>query len=305
MVLGRRDAARARRATDDGVLVGTGNKGKLYRVRDDRTWTHGRRPSPPSRSRASCARRRARSSSPPRTPAASTPWRRRRARAGTFTSKVKDTDTVSSWGRVRWEAALPAGTGDPGPDAQREHRHAGQHLVRLVGALRRTARATPIASEPARFLQMQAALSAQQRPVRRVLDTLSAAYLQRNLRPADPDHHRASRRARSSRSRSRSPARRRSSASSPRQPDRTPRPRPASRAPACRPPPPTAASCTRRASRPSPGRPTTPTATPSPTTSTTAPLRDSAVPPPAQGADRRRCWPGTPRTVPNGRYVIR
>ena len=29
---------------------------------------------------------------------------------GTFTSKPKDTDTVSSWGRLRWVGTVPTGT---------------------------------------------------------------------------------------------------------------------------------------------------------------------------------------------------
>jgi hypothetical protein len=103
------------------------------------------------------------------------------AASGTFVSKVKDTETVSTWGRVRWEGVTPSGTrievmsrsGNTGtPDAT--WTEWSKAYVRPEGE--------PVASERARFLQLKVALAGGggQTPV---LDTLTAAYLQRNLRP--------------------------------------------------------------------------------------------------------------------------
>ena len=120
---------------------------------------------------------------------------------------------------------------------------------------------------------------------------------------AGADDHRASRRARCSRSRSRSPARPRSWAW------RRARARAAAgrrrRRPraACRPPRATAASCTRRASRPSPGRRTTPTATPSAYDVHYRRVGDTRFRLLRKGlTEPVLAWDTT--TVPNGRYVI-
>ena len=96
-------------ATDDGVFVGTGNKGKVYRVRGDRSWTMVT--SFPAEQVTNLVR----AKSGEVFLATSNPGRVHVLEAGagtrgTFTSKAKDTDTVSSWGRVHWDAELPAGT---------------------------------------------------------------------------------------------------------------------------------------------------------------------------------------------------
>jgi hypothetical protein len=103
------------------------------------------------------------------------------ARSGTFVSTVKDTETVSTWGRVRWDAVTPAGTrvevlsrsgNTSAPDAT--WTAWSSPYAQPQGA--------PIASEKARFLQLKVVLTGAggETPV---LDTVTAAYLQRNLRP--------------------------------------------------------------------------------------------------------------------------
>ncbi len=167
-------------SSEDGVLVGTGNKGKLYRVRQDHSWTMVT--SFPAEQVTNLVRVKSgevflATSNPGKVHVVeATPGTR-----GTFTSKAKDTDTVSSWGRVRWDADQPAGTeiqvqtrtgNTATPDGTWSSWSAPytNHL------------GTPIASEPARFLQVRTVLVGQQgrSPV---LDTLVSAYLQRNLRP--------------------------------------------------------------------------------------------------------------------------
>jgi sugar lactone lactonase YvrE len=163
-----------------GVLVGTGNKGHLYRIHDDRTWTM--LASFPAEQVTSLLR----SASGAVYLATSNPGRIHAleaapAPAGTFVSKVKDTDTVSTWGRVRWEGVAPPGTrievmsrsGNTGaPDGT--WTGWSKAYVRPEGE--------PVASERARFLQLKVALAGNggETPV---LDTVTAAYLQRNLRP--------------------------------------------------------------------------------------------------------------------------
>ena len=166
--------------TDEGVLVGTGNKGKIYRIKDERTWSMVA--SFPSDQVTALYQGAAgavflATSNPGKIYA----LEGRPGTHGTFTSKVKDTETVSGWGRLRWEATVPAGTeiqvetrsGNTGaPDAtwtewSRPYAHKD---------------GDPVTSERARFLQVRAALSGKDGATP-ILESVSAAYLQRNLRP--------------------------------------------------------------------------------------------------------------------------
>jgi sugar lactone lactonase YvrE len=167
-------------ATPDGVLVGTGNKGKLYRVRDDRTWVMV------STFPAEQVTSLHRAAGGAIVLATSNPGRVHAleggpAPRGTFTSKPRDTDTVSSWGRLSWEASIPAGTGI---EVQTRSGNTGTPDATWSdwSGVYQKAGGDAITSERARFLQMKVALvgKAAQSPV---LDTLTAAYLQRNLRP--------------------------------------------------------------------------------------------------------------------------
>jgi len=167
-------------ATGNGVLMGTGNKGKLYRLSDDRTWTMvtdfpvdqitALRVGPSGEVLV----------------AASNPGRIYSLEAqsgsrGTFTSKVKDTETVSTWGRVRWEGTLPAGS-----EIQVQTRSGNTTTPDTTWS----AWSTPysqrageaITSEKARFLQVRVVLAGKG-GASPVLDSVTAAYLQRNLRP--------------------------------------------------------------------------------------------------------------------------
>jgi sugar lactone lactonase YvrE len=165
---------------EDGLLVGTGNKGKIYRIRDDRTWSMiatlpGQQVTAAHRGPGGAIL--LGTSNPGKVfELAASPGAR-----GSFTSKVRDTETVSSWGRLRWEATLPPGTevqvrtrsGNTGtPDSTWSDWSAP--YARQEG--------DAIVSEAARFLQVKVELIGVDggSPV---LDGVSAAYLQRNLRP--------------------------------------------------------------------------------------------------------------------------
>ena len=164
------------------VLVGTGNKGKVYRVGDDGRWALVA--TLPAEQVTALARgaaggvvardRRTRPGSSPSTPTL--------AAEGTFLSKVKDTETVSSWGQVSWEGTAPPGT------EVRVQTQGGQHgrpRTRRgpTGRRRRPARrASPIRSEKARFLQLRLTLAGKA-GASPTVEAVAAAYQQRNLPP--------------------------------------------------------------------------------------------------------------------------
>jgi sugar lactone lactonase YvrE len=165
----------------DGVLVGTGNRGKLYRIHNDRTWAMvGALPAEqvtglqggPGGALAIATSNPGKVHELGGSPGGS----------GTFTSKVRDTDTVTTWGRIRWEATLPAGTtlrvqtrsGNSGnPDSTWSEW--SSPYARASG--------DPVTSPRARFLQVRALLTGTD-GASPTLDGITTAYLQRNLRPA-------------------------------------------------------------------------------------------------------------------------
>jgi len=164
----------------DRLLLGTGNKGKLYHVRDDRTWTM--LTVFPAEQVTALARRPGGGAFV----ATSNPGKVHLLEAvtgtrGTFTSKVKDTETVSVWGRLRWEVDLPAGA-----EVQVQTRSGNTSSPDSTwtdwSAPYTHREGDPIASERARFLQTRATLVGKEGATP-LLDSLSAAYLQRNLRP--------------------------------------------------------------------------------------------------------------------------
>ena len=162
-----------------GVLLGTGDKGKLYRVGDDRRWTM--LADFPGEQVTALAR-----GADDVVVALSNPGRVYRlssagAAPGSFTSKVQDTQTVSSWGRIRWSASTPAGTrvevqtragNTDSPDATWSDWSAS--YTQAAG--------DPVTSSRARFIQARAVLTGAEGRTP-VLTSLSTAYLQRNLRP--------------------------------------------------------------------------------------------------------------------------
>jgi hypothetical protein len=167
-------------ATDDGVLVGTGNKGQVYLVHDDRTWTMV------TTLAAEQVTSLLREPSGMIAAATSNPGKIVRLGArpgakGTFTSKVRDTDTVSTWGRVRWDGEVPAGTRIE-VQTRSGNTSTPDSTWSDWSAVYRDARGEGIASPHARFLQFRVALAGPG-GVSPELDSLSAAYLQRNLRP--------------------------------------------------------------------------------------------------------------------------
>jgi sugar lactone lactonase YvrE len=167
-------------ASAEGVFVGTGNKGKLFRVRNDRTWSMvatfpAEQVTALLRTKAGAAvlatSNPGRLYSLPETPGSE----------GTFVSKVKDTDAVSGWGRLRWEGKRP-----PGSEIlvqTRSGNTASPDSTWTDWSLPYSqADGQAITSETARFLQVKATLGGRNGSTPE-LDSVTAAYLQRNLRP--------------------------------------------------------------------------------------------------------------------------
>jgi hypothetical protein len=167
-------------ASTEGTLVGTGSNGHLYRVLDDGTSTMVT--TFPVEDITALAG----SSDRSLYAAGSNPgWLYALAaasvRKGEFISKPFDTQTVSTWGRIRWQAVTPPGTavtvqtrsGDAStPDATWSDWSAPYSR----------AEGDPVTSVEARFLQVKVTLTTAggRSPI---VESVSAAYLQRNLRP--------------------------------------------------------------------------------------------------------------------------
>jgi sugar lactone lactonase YvrE len=162
------------------VLVGTGNKGKLYRVGDDGRWSLvATLPAEQVTALASAPGGGAFlvTSNPARLFALDGTL----AGEGSLLTKVTDTQTVSSWGRVSWDGAAPPGT------EVRIQTRAGNTATPdstwsdwSPPATR--AAGEPIRSEKARFLQLRVTLAGRD-GASPTVEAVVAAYLQRNLPP--------------------------------------------------------------------------------------------------------------------------
>jgi outer membrane protein assembly factor BamB len=167
-------------ASPDGALVGTGNKGKLFRVRNDRTWSMVA--GFPAEQVTALLHTKAGATAL----AASNPGRlylieTTPGSEGTFLSRVKDTEAVSAWGRLRWEGTRPSGS-EILVQTRSGNTASPDSTWTDWSAPYSQAEGQPITSETARFLQIKATLSGKSGAAPE-LDSVTAAYLQRNLRP--------------------------------------------------------------------------------------------------------------------------
>ena len=103
-----------------------------------------------------------------------------RASEGTYTSLVRDAQTVADWGTLSWRATVPAGgrvdlftrSGNTATPDDTWSTWSGPYAI---------ANGEEIKSPNARYLQWKAVLAGT--PASPVLTSVSAAYVQRNLRP--------------------------------------------------------------------------------------------------------------------------
>jgi sugar lactone lactonase YvrE len=162
-----------------GVLLGTGDRGKVYRVEADGTWSLVAT-LPAKQVTALCADGKgtvAATSNPARLFTLSDTT----AATGSFTSAVRDAQTVAAWGQVRWEGRVP-----PGASVHLETRAGNTSTPDSTWgpwvAAPGVGRSGSIRSEGARFLQVRVTLTGKEGKTPEI-EAVSAAYLQRNLRP--------------------------------------------------------------------------------------------------------------------------
>jgi hypothetical protein len=163
------------------LLVATGGKGKLYRLSGDPVVA-----TLVTRADAQQITALAEDGAGGILLAASNPGRVLRlastpAASGTYTSDVRDTTTVATWGTIRWQANLPAGT-----SVVLHTRSGNTRTPDATWSGWSEAYTTPlgsrITSPKARYLQWKAVLTGA-KGVSPVLTSVSAAYLPRNTRP--------------------------------------------------------------------------------------------------------------------------
>jgi hypothetical protein len=170
-------------ADGDGVLVGTGPEGRVLRIEGiaDATIVQ-------DAEAAQVTELAAESSSDAVLAATSNLGRIYRLSpdfqtAGEYISQVKDTETTSSWGRLRWRGTTPQGT------SIRLRTRAGNtespdDTWSEWSAPYTEAEGSHISSPPARFIQWKAELAADTSSMTPVLQWVELVYVQRNLRPS-------------------------------------------------------------------------------------------------------------------------
>ena len=163
------------------LLIATGNKGKIYRLAGE--------PSQPTlvvranvqQVTAIIPERDGRMLFATANPGKLLRLSASRADRGTYTSDVRDAQTVAAWGTIRWRAQVPAGA-----RVEISTRSGNTRTPDETWSDWTSAYATPdgsaITSPRARYLQWRAVLSGG-RGESPLLTSVSAAYLPRNLRP--------------------------------------------------------------------------------------------------------------------------
>jgi hypothetical protein len=164
---------------DGAVLVATGGKGKIFRLTGDPM-----QPTLLTRVNAQQATMLLRT--PTRTlittsnPGHLVSISATRAESGSYESDVKDAKMVATWGAVSWRASVPSGTRvevrTRSGNAQTPDEAWSDWSEPYSNAS-----GSSIASPKARYLQWRAVLSG--KGVSPILTSVSAAYLQRNVRP--------------------------------------------------------------------------------------------------------------------------
>ena len=163
------------------LLVATGNRGKVYRLTGDPY-----QPTLVTRANAEQVTTMATDRDGRTLFATSNPGKvfrlgSERAERGTYTSDVRDAQTVASWGVVRWNATTPSGSRveiSTRSGNTRTPDEAWSEWTRPYSA----SEGSPITSPRARYLQWRAVLVGS-RGAAPLLTSVTAAYLPRNLRP--------------------------------------------------------------------------------------------------------------------------
>jgi sugar lactone lactonase YvrE len=166
--------------TDGRLIVATGGKGKIYRL-------EGEPLQPMLLARASAQQvtslyrdARGRLYYATANPGKLYRLSSTRAARGTYESEIRDAQMVSSWGSISWHGTIPAGSRVE-VSTRSGNTETPDDTWSAWSPTYTTAEGSPITSPKARYLQWRATLSGSgEGPV---LTSVTAAYLQRNLRP--------------------------------------------------------------------------------------------------------------------------
>jgi hypothetical protein len=163
------------------LLVATGNKGKLYRLAGDPM-----QPTLVTRANAQQITTLLNDRNGQVVFATSNPGKllrlsATRAERGSYTSDVRDAQTVAAWGTIKWQAAVPQGTSVAIATRSGNTRTPDETWSEWSAAYA-TADGSAVTSPRARYLQWRAVLTAS-RTGAPVLTSVTAAYLPRNMRP--------------------------------------------------------------------------------------------------------------------------
>lgn len=165
--------------TSEGLLLGTGGQGKLYRLRDDGSWVM--LASLPSEQVTALLPEDGGSVAlATSNPGVVHRLERVLATQGTFTSAVKDAAAVARWGHLRLTATTPAGTTTS--VRSRSGNTATPDATWSEWSEPRATLEAAVDSAAARFLQLELTLAGDGSATPAV-EALDVAYLQRNLRP--------------------------------------------------------------------------------------------------------------------------
>ncbi len=170
---------------DDRVMVGTGKKGRIFLVRQDKTSS--------LLLRAEADQVTSIYSSDGRNvffatsnPAKIYRFGTRRRSEGEYRSPIKDTATVSSWGRVQWEGRSPTGTG-LGVQTRTGNSSKPDNTWSDWSAPYTNSGGEQITSPKGRFLQWRAIMKTSDSGATPELLKLTTVYLQQNLSPEVTD----------------------------------------------------------------------------------------------------------------------
>ena len=166
---------------DGSLLVATGNKGKIYRLSGDPFQA-----TLITRATAQQVTTVLRDRTGAMLYATANPGKvlrlaAARADRGTYESEVRDAQTVATWGAIKWHASVPGGGKVEVFTRSGNTRNADDTWSNWSPAYT-NAEGSPITSPRARYLQWRAVLTAQ-KGESPLLTSVTAAYLQRNLRP--------------------------------------------------------------------------------------------------------------------------
>jgi hypothetical protein len=166
---------------DGGLLVATGNKGKIYRLSGDPLQA-----TLVTRAPAQQVTTVMRDRSGAMLYATANPGKvfrlaSTRADRGSYESEVRDAQTVSTWGAIKWHAAVPGG-GRIEISTRSGNTRTPDDTWSIWSAAYTNPEGSTITSPRARYLQWRATMSVS-KGESPLLTSVTAAYLQRNLRP--------------------------------------------------------------------------------------------------------------------------